>query len=62
MVTEPGQHLTRQMVLDAIEKVRNQPVTVCVGSNQHVVHPKDTGWVNCAACFRVVWAGPGAPS
>lgn len=52
--------LTRQMVLDAIEKVREHKITLCVGSDQHVVHPEEWkrgGLVRCAACFNVIDLG-----
>lgn len=51
--------LTRQTLLDAIQKVNDAPMTVCVGSNTHLVHPQDRNrWTNCAACARVIWVGP----
>jgi hypothetical protein len=48
------------MVLDAIEKVREHKITLCVGSDQHVVHPEEWkrgGLVRCAACFNVIDLG-----
>lgn len=59
-MAEPGR-LTQQMVLDAIEKVKTAKITLCVGSDQHVVHPKEWergGLVRCAACFGVIDLGP----
>jgi hypothetical protein len=53
--------LTQQTILDAIEKANQQGYTVCVGSNQHVVHPEEYergGLARCAACFQVVDLGP----
>ena len=51
--------LTRQTLLDAIQKVNDAPYTLCVGGDTHVVHPHDRNrWTNCAACARVIWVGP----
>lgn len=51
----------KQSILDAIEKVNAQTYTVCVGSDQHLVHPKDYergGPARCAACFGLIDLGP----
>lgn len=50
--------LTSEMLQAAIDKVSKQEYTVCVGSNQHVVHPAEWergGLVRCAACFGVIY-------
>jgi hypothetical protein len=57
-----GTELTRENLLAAMEAVRNAPYTVCVGSDQHVVHPRERergGLVRCAACLQVIDLGPG---
>lgn len=56
-----GATLTRQMLLDAVERVNHERFTLCIGSDQHVVHPKEWergGLARCAACFNVIDLGP----
>lgn len=57
----PGAPLTRQTILDAIEKVNDAVPHLCVGSDQHVVHPEEWkrgGLAICAACFNLIDLGP----
>lgn len=45
----------------AIQRVRDSEYTVCIGSNQHVVHPVEWergGLAVCAGCGTVVDLGP----
>ena len=50
--------LSAQTTRDAVEKIKSAEYTVCVGSNQHVVHPVEYergGLTRCGACFQVVY-------
>ena len=55
-----GEYLTRKMIIDAIEKIRNEPYRVCPPNDQHVVHPLDAergGLVPCGNCGGIVDLG-----
>lgn len=52
--------LTAETIRAAMEKVSLATYTICVGGDQHCVHPAEWergGWARCANCFQMVDLG-----